>query len=121
MTLQMYCSIHFIEMSKKFQNHKGRYFEHNQTLILSKISKKVYDNLYKSIIFSHAMIELDNIKSIKKNQCKTISLCKKYILYDLISHLAIINFKCKKNNPVTNNNLKKKNSSTFKRFCADKL
>lgn len=121
MTLQMNCSIHFIEMSKKFQNHKGIYFEHNQTLILSKISKKVYDNLYKSIIFSHAMIELDNIKSKKKNQCKTISLCKKYILYDLISHLAIINFKCKKNNPVTNNNLKKKNSSTFKRFCADKL
>lgn len=62
----MYCSIHFIEMSKKFQNHKGRYFEDNQTLILSKISKKVYDNLYKSIIFSHAMIELDNIKSTKK-------------------------------------------------------
>lgn len=62
----MNCSIHFIEMSKKFQNHKGIYFEHNQTLILSKISKKVYDNLYKSIIFSHAMIELDNIKSTKK-------------------------------------------------------
>lgn len=62
----MYCSIHFIEMSKKFQNHKGIYFEHNQTLILSKISKKVSDNLYKSIIFFHAMIELDNIKSTKK-------------------------------------------------------
>lgn len=50
-----------------------------------------------------------------------ILLCKKYIFYDLISYFVIINFKCKKNNIVINNNLKEKKLLIFKRFCLDKL